>query len=86
MDAQETANKQEATISNLGIETTIQNMSRGDKTPNNPGDVKFKVKYSKDYKGKKLMPEGEVIISKESADHFVSLGIGSIVEPKLVDK
>lgn len=42
-------------------------------------DVTFNVKYGKDYKGEKLMPEGNVVVSKESAAHFESLGIGKIV-------
>lgn len=43
-------------------------------------DVTFNVKYGKDYKGDKLMPEGNVVVSKESAAHFESLGIGKIVK------
>lgn len=45
-----------------------------------PNDVNFNVKYSKDYKGEKEMPEGNVIISKESAAYFESLGIGKTVK------
>lgn len=44
----------------------------------NPNDVTFIVEYSKEYKGKKTMPEGEVIISKESAEIFISRGMGKI--------
>lgn len=46
----------------------------------NPNDVTFTVKYGKDYKGDKVMPEGNVIVSKESAAHFESLGIGKTVK------
>lgn len=45
----------------------------------NPNDVSFDVKYPKDFKGQKLMPEGIVIVSKESAEQFKALGIGDIV-------
>lgn len=46
----------------------------------NPNDVKFKVAYAEDFKGEKTLPEGETIVaSKESAEHFASLGMGSIV-------
>lgn len=44
----------------------------------NPNDVTFIVEYSKEYKGKKTMPQGEVIISKESAEIFISRGMGKI--------
>lgn len=46
----------------------------------NPNDVNFDVKYPKDYKGPRLMPEGVVTISKESAEQFTKLGIGKVVE------
>ena len=45
----------------------------------NPNDVDFNVKYPEGYQGKKTMPEGIVTISKESAEHFEKLGIGSVV-------
>ena len=46
----------------------------------NPNDVKFKVEYSKDFKGEKSLPEGDTItVSKESAEHFTALGFGSVV-------
>ena len=48
----------------------------------NSGDVEFDVKYPKDYKGEKYMPEGVVTISKESAAQFTKLGIGQVVEAK----
>ncbi len=46
----------------------------------NENDVTFEVKYSDSYKGKKTMPEGKVVISKESAELFTSRGIGKIVK------
>lgn len=46
----------------------------------NPNDVEFEVKYADDYKGVKRMPEGKVIISKESAEQFTKAGIGKVVE------
>lgn len=42
----------------------------------NPNDVKFLVEYSKDFKGKKIMPEGITIVSKETAELFESRGMG----------
>jgi len=42
----------------------------------NPNDVEFLVEYSKDYKGKKIMPEGITIVSKETAELFESRGMG----------
>ncbi len=46
----------------------------------NEGDVTFEVKYADSYKGKKTMPEGKVVISKESAELFTARGIGKIVK------
>ena len=43
-----------------------------------PNDVTFVVSYGKDWKGDKPMPEGPVIVSKETAEHFSSLKIGKI--------
>lgn len=59
----------------------VQSMSKGNtKTAPHPNDVQFKVEYPSDYQGKKNMPEGIVIISKESAEQFTKAGIGRIVE------
>lgn len=71
---------------NIGT-ITSQAISSGEpKAWKNPGDVDFKVEYPADFKGEKYMPEGVVTISKESAEHFASLGIGHVVgegqEPK----
>ena len=43
-----------------------------------PNDVTFVVSYGKDWKGEKPMPEGPVVVSRETAEHFVSLKIGKI--------
>lgn len=60
---------------------TIQGISKqGDAPYKNPGDVRFLVEYPKDYKGIKQMPEGPVIISKESAAIFTEMGIGKVVQ------
>lgn len=62
---------------------TVEIISRGEApTSTHPNDVFFKVKYPKDWEGEKTMPEGVVVVSKESAEHFASLGIGSIVKNK----
>jgi hypothetical protein len=47
----------------------------------NPNDVVFEVKYPEGYAGQRLMPEGPVIISKESAELFASRGLGKVVDP-----
>jgi hypothetical protein len=44
----------------------------------NPGDVDFIVKYPEGYSGPRHMPEGPVVTSKESAELFTKLGIGSV--------
>jgi hypothetical protein len=60
---------------------TMEAISSNTNTPLvNSNDVKFTVAYAKDYKGEKLIPEGEIITSKESAEHFESVGIGYIGE------
>lgn len=43
-----------------------------------PNDVEFTVKYPEGYTGNRIMPEGKVIISKEAAEKFTALGIGSV--------
>lgn len=63
-----------------GTVTVSQISSPGAPGFKNPNDVKFKVAYAADFKGEKTLPEGETIVaSKESAEHFASLGMGSIV-------
>jgi hypothetical protein len=57
-------------------EITVENISTDAPKLTNPNDVLFKVKYPKDWKKEKLMPEGVVIVSKETADHFTKIGIG----------
>jgi len=45
----------------------------------NPNDVVFEVKYPEGYTGQRLMPEGRVVISKESAKLFSEMGLGKVV-------
>lgn len=42
----------------------------------NPNDVEFLVEYSEDFKGKKIMPEGITVVSKETAEMFEARGMG----------
>lgn len=64
----------------VGTVTVAQISTPGAPGFKNPNDVQFKVEYAKDFKGEKTLPEGETITaSKESAEHFASLGMGSIV-------
>jgi hypothetical protein len=69
----------------LPIKATAERISTEDDVKGaknqHPNDVKFKVKYSKDFKGKKLFEDGCIqIVSKESAEHFIKLGMGIIVK------
>jgi hypothetical protein len=60
---------------------TVERISIGTPNPPNPNDVQFFVKYPKNWTGEKTMPEGSVqIVSRESADYFVSLKIGNIIQ------
>jgi hypothetical protein len=61
---------------------TIENMSvTGDTPKMHPNAVLFKVQYPKDFKGERTMPDNsEHWVSKESANHFVSLKIGKIIK------
>lgn len=68
----------------LGITMTSEAIST-DENPlpkaSHPNDVKFKVKYKGNFEGEKTMPEGSVqVVSKESAEHFAKLGIGSVIK------
>lgn len=66
--------------STVGTVTVAQISTPGAPGFKNPNDVQFKVEYAKDFNGEKTLPEGETITaSKESAEHFASLGMGSIV-------
>ena len=47
----------------------------------NPNDVDFIVKYPEGYSGKRIMPEGLVVVSKEAAKKFTEQGIGSVAGP-----
>lgn len=67
------------------LAVTVTEMSTGQKAesrPNHPNTVAFKVQYPKEYPAdKKSMKEGDtVFISKEVADKFIKLKIGSIVK------
>lgn len=67
------------------MSVTVQEMSRGEKPadrPNHPNTVAFKVQYPKDYPSdKKGMKDGDIVyISKEVAEKFIKLKIGSIVK------
>jgi hypothetical protein len=46
-----------------------------------PNDVRFKVKYSKNFEGEKNFEDGSIqVVSKESGEHFAKLGMGSIIK------
>lgn len=61
----------------VGVVTPVLTM--GDGIYKNPGDVEFVVDYPKNYEGQKNMEQGSIhIVSRESAEHFVKLGIGKI--------
>lgn len=62
----------------VGTVTVERISKKGDPVSAHPNDVKFQVKYPDGWKGEKTMPEGVIVVSKESAKHFASLGIGSI--------
>lgn len=64
----------------IGTATTQAISSPAVKPVRNANDVDFEVKYSKDFKGERHMPEGPVVLSKEVAAQFAALGIGQIVE------
>lgn len=57
-------------------EIAIEVVTRTEQPLKNPNDVEFLVEYSKDYKGKKIVPEGITIVSKETAELFESRGMG----------
>lgn len=59
-------------------EVTVENISTNVPASTNPNDVLFNVKYPKDWKKEKTMSEGVVVVSRETAEHFTSLGIGKI--------
>lgn len=49
--------------------------------PRHPNDVDFEVKYPEGYKGPKYMPEGVVVVARETAEDYVKRGIGKIIQP-----
>ena len=71
---------QENKILDIG-NVTVENFSVGEAPKiTNPNNVYFRVKYPKEWKGAKLMPEDVIEVSKESAEQFTSIGIGKIVK------
>lgn len=44
----------------------------------NPNDVLFEVKYASWFEGKKTMPLGETVVSKETAEILESRGFGKV--------
>jgi hypothetical protein len=73
----------EVKATELPLQATQEAMTEGMAFPKNqnPNDVKFKVKHSPTFKGTKTFEEGSVqIISKESADQFTKLGMGSVIK------
>jgi hypothetical protein len=82
---QQTISTAESSVTESGMLTATGERISVDDNPlskaQHPNDVKFKVKYAKDFKGDKTLPEGSVqIISKESADKFTKLGFGNIIK------
>lgn len=58
---------------------TVQDISSSASVnPRNANDVDFMVKYPEGYKGAKIMEEGLVVVSKEAAEQFTSMGIGKV--------
>ena len=72
--------KKDVNIIDIGNVTVEDLSTDGQSKVTNPNDVYFRVKYPKDWQGEKAMPEDVVIISKESAEHFTSIGIGKIIK------
>lgn len=66
---------------NLGEMATSQDWTRDDHNrPTHPNDVKFQVAYDKAFKGDRHLEDGAIIVvSREVAEQFTSLGIGSVV-------
>lgn len=66
----------------LPLKATVEDLSTEyAEAASHPNDVKFKVKYSKDFKGDRHFKEGDVqVVSKESAEHFTKLGMGAVVK------
>jgi len=65
---------------NAASVTVTELLTNKGKQYKNPNDVDFIVKYPEGYGGVRHMPEGLVVISKEAAEKFTQLGIGSISE------
>ena len=59
---------------------TVQDISKPSPVaPRHPNDVTFLVKYPEGFTGKKIMPEGTVVVAKEAAEKFTEMGIGQVV-------
>lgn len=71
----ETVNTLEIGVANMEQLSTDSNVKP---SWTNPNDVTFMVSYTKEWKGDKPMPEGPVVVSQETAEHFLSLKIGKI--------
>lgn len=80
----QTISTTEPSVHETGIPMTAERISV-DENPlpqhQHPNDVRFKVKYRKDFDGAKSLPEGSIqVVAKESAEHFTKLGMGSIIK------
>ena len=80
MEGEKITPAEEINTLEIGVAKMEQISTNSNVTPTwaNPNDVTFIVSYGKDWKGEKPMPEGHVIVSKETAEHFLSLKIGKI--------
>jgi hypothetical protein len=75
------AEKASGMVGDLGNMATQTDWSVDDHNRRvHPNDVKFEVKYPASYKGKKIMPEGVTVVSREVGEQFHELGIGKIVK------
>lgn len=74
--------KEEINTLEIGVANMEQLSTNSNVIPawSNPNDVTFIVSYGKDWKGDKPMPEGSVVVSQETADHFIFLKIGKIAK------
>jgi hypothetical protein len=74
----------EPNVLDTGLEITTENISTDSNAlpvKGHPNDVRFKVKYGKDFKGEKTLEDGSVhVVSKESAEQFSKAGIGSVIK------
>lgn len=73
----ETVNTLEIGVANMEQMSTDSNVTT---VHTHPNDVTFIISYGKDWKGDKPMPEGPVVVSQETAEHFLTLKIGKIAK------